>query len=129
MFIRLYKASTALQEIDSELESLHSVKVELESLMMREDNNSNFERKLQRVATVRSMGYRLSSISGDFEVLIIPASLHLKGRLSDIMNEITKIIEQLEKIKGVIGKINGINSAGFIMVLVGGNKPKVVILP
>lgn len=129
MFIRLYNASTALREIESELESLRNVKVELESLIVREDNNSNFEKKLQRITTVRSIGYKASSISGDFEVLIMPASLHLKGKLSDIMNEIAKIIEQLEKIKGVISKIDGINSAGFIMVLAGGNKPKVVVLP
>ncbi|GGP19396.1 hypothetical protein GCM10007981_02910 [Thermocladium modestius] len=129
MLVRLYKASTALQEIEDELAELSEVKVRLESLMQREEINSDFEKKLQRITSIRNIEYTSSSISGNLSIYIIPASTHLLGKLKTIRDEITEYINQLDKVRNLLSKIDNIDQVGFILVMIGDKKPKVVIMP
>lgn len=129
MLVRLYKASTALQEIEGELAELSEVKVRLESLMQREEINSSFEKKLQRITSIKNIEYTSSSISGSLSIYIIPASTYLLGKLKTIRGEVIEYINQLGKVRDLLSKIDNIDQVGFILVIIGDKKPKVVIMP
>ncbi len=129
MLVRLYKASTALQEIEGELAELSEVKVRLESLIQREEINSSFEKKLQRITSIKNIEYTSSSISGSLSIYIIPASTYLLGKLKTIRGEVIEYINQLGKVRDLLSKIDNIDQVGFILVIIGDKKPKVVIMP